>query len=244
MELPPSPRRRVYLMRHGAVTYFDETGRPALPELVPLNETGREQASAAGRAFAAENIRFDRIIVSGLPRTVETAERVLAELPGMADAAMETWPELQEIRGGKLQGISDDKLRDAFIGAFEGEVPEDKRFLDGESVGEFLDRVLPALRRLRDDPNWDTALLVLHGGTNRAILSHAITCGRRVFYGSLMQTAGCINVLDVGDEPLDWVMRMMNYSPPTPVHSGSRHTTMEVLLHQYLRFRDLRGPAS
>ncbi|MDF3837831.1 histidine phosphatase family protein, partial [Cupriavidus basilensis] len=40
MELPPSPRRRVYLMRHGAVTYFDATGRPALPELVPLNETG------------------------------------------------------------------------------------------------------------------------------------------------------------------------------------------------------------
>src|SRR5213076_1425667 len=126
-------------MRHGAVTYFDETGRPALPELVPLNETGRAQASAAGRAFAAEKIRFDRIIVSGLPRTVETAERVLAELPGMADAALETWSELQEIRGGKLAGISDDKLRDAFIGAFEGEVPEDKRFLDGESVGEFLD---------------------------------------------------------------------------------------------------------
>ena len=57
-------------------------------------------------------------------------------------------------------------------------------------------------------------------------------------------TAFHVIVTDVGDDPLDWVVRMINYSPPTPVHSGTRHTTMEVLLHQYLRFRDLRGPAS
>jgi probable phosphoglycerate mutase len=231
MELPPSSRRRIYLMRHGAVSYFDEGGRPALPEMVPLNEAGRMQATAAG------HVRFDRVIVSGLPRTVETAQRVLAELPEMHDVTPEVWPELQEIRGGDLSDIAHEDLRDAFVGAFEGEVAEEKRFLNGESIGHFLDRVLPALERLRNDPDWDTVLLVLHGGTNRAILSQAITCGRRVFFGSLLQTAGCINVLDMGDSSLDWVVRMTNYSPPTPVHSGSRHTTMEVLLHQYLRGR-------
>ncbi|PZX27869.1 putative Phosphoglycerate/bisphosphoglycerate mutase [Cupriavidus phytorum] len=242
MELPPSSRRRIYLMRHGAVSYFDDAGRrTALPELVPLNETGRMQATAAGRAFAAEQIRFDRVIVSGLPRTVETAQRVLAELREMDGIVPEVWPELQEIRGGDLSAIADENLRDAFVGAFEGEVPEHKRFLNGETVGAFLDRVLPALARLRDDPDWDTVLMVLHGGTNRAILSQAISCGRRVFFGSLLQTAGCINVLDMGDGPLDWVVRMTNYSPPTPVHSGSRHTTMEVLLHQYLRGRQPAG---
>lgn len=242
MELPPSSRRRIYLMRHGAVSYFDDAGRrTALPELVPLNETGRMQATAAGRAFAAEQIRFDRVIVSGLPRTVETAQRVLAELPEMDGIAPEVWPELQEIRGGDLAAIASEDLRDAFVGAFEGEVPEAKRFLNGETIGAFLDRVLPALARLRDDPDWDTVLMVLHGGTNRAILSQAITCGRRVLFGSLLQTAGCINVLDMGDGPLDWVVRMTNYSPPTPVHSGSRHTTMEVLLHQYLRGRQPPG---
>ena len=41
-------RRRVYLMRHGSVTYFDEQGKPFLPEQVPLNELGRAQATAAG----------------------------------------------------------------------------------------------------------------------------------------------------------------------------------------------------
>ena len=74
-----NPRRRIYLMRHGSVTYFDSDGKPVLPESVPLNNAGREQASAAGRVFAEHGVKFDRVIVSGLPRTVETATRVLAE---------------------------------------------------------------------------------------------------------------------------------------------------------------------
>ena len=72
-------RRRIYLMRHGDVTYFDDSGRTIDPETVPLNANGREQASAAGRVFAEQQVRFDRVIVSGLPRTIETAQRVLAE---------------------------------------------------------------------------------------------------------------------------------------------------------------------
>jgi broad specificity phosphatase PhoE len=48
-------------------------------------------------------VRFDRVIVSGLPRTVETAARVLA-VTGQ-DIAAETWPELEEIRGGRLSTI-------------------------------------------------------------------------------------------------------------------------------------------
>ncbi|MCO5401074.1 histidine phosphatase family protein [Ralstonia soli] len=237
---PTPKRRRVYLMRHGAVTYFDETGRPVpSPENVPLNELGRSQTTAAGKIFAAENIVFDRVIVSGLPRTVETAQRVLAEMPAMQERGftLEHWPELQEIRGGKLAEIPEHELAQAFIGAFEGTVREDRRFLNGESIGEFLDRVIPTIARLRALPDWDTVLLVLHGGTNRAILSHAITGGERVFFGSLAQTAGCINVLDVGDAPTDWVLRMSNFSPPSPTHLGSRLTTMEVLLQEYLRHR-------
>ena len=227
-------RRRIYLMRHGNVTYFDEAGKPILPEAVPLNEQGRAQAVAAGQVFAADGVRFDRVIVSGLPRTVETAMGVLAQTG--QDIALETWPELVEIRGGKLASIDNARLQEAFTGAFEGVVPEDKRFLNGESIAELMDRVHPALDRLRAADDWDTALLVLHGGVNRAILSLALT-GQRLFLGNLAQTAGCINALDVGAAPADWVVRFVNHAPPSVLQDDTRSTTMEILYEQYRKFR-------
>jgi probable phosphoglycerate mutase len=229
-------RRRIYLMRHGSVTYFDAAGKPHLPELVPLNEQGRAQATAAGKVFAIEHIQFDRVIVSGLPRTVETAARVLAETG--QQIVPEQWPELVEIKGGKLASIVDSDLREAFIGAFEGVVPEHKQFLGGEAIGQLIDRIHPCIDRLRADPSWDTVLLVLHGGVNRAILSYALT-GQRLFLGNLAQTAGCINALDVGEAANDWVVRIVNYSPPSPLQGESRGTTMEALLDQYKMFRGL-----
>lgn len=231
-----SKRRRIFLMRHGSVTYFDAAGNPVLPESVPLNAAGREQATAAGRVFAESGIRFDRVIVSGLPRTVETASLVLAETKQQIE--LQQIPELVEIRGGKLAAIPDDQLREAFIGAFEGVAPEEKRFLAGESIGELMDRVHPAIDTLRADPDWDTLLLVLHGGVNRAILSYALT-GQRLFLGNLAQTAGCINALDVGDAHHDWVVRFMNYSPPSALQAESRGTTMEALFHQYRKARGI-----
>lgn len=229
-------RRRIYLMRHGSVTYFDDQGKPFLPEQVPLNELGREQATAAGRVFAQENLKFDRVIVSGLPRTVETATRVLAETG--QNIELEQWPELEELRGGKLSAIPDESLKEAFVGAFDGLVPEDKQFLGGETIGQLMDRVHPSIDRLRADKSWDTVLLVLHGGVNRAILSYALT-NQRLFLGNLAQTAGCINAIDVGEAHADWVVRIVNYSPISELQGDSRHTTMEVLLEQYKKSRGL-----
>ena len=229
-----STRRRIFLMRHGSVTYFDAAGKPFLPESVPLNAVGRAQASAAGRVFAGQEVRFDRVIISGLPRTVETARLVLAATG--QECTLEAWPELEELRGGRLASIPDSALHDAFTGAFEGVVKEDIQFLGGETIGALMDRVFPALARLRADPSWDTVLLVLHGGVNRAILSYALT-GQRLFLGNLAQSAGCINALDVGAAEHDWVLRFANFSPPAPLQLQSRSTTMEQLLEQYKKSR-------
>lgn len=229
-------RRRVYLMRHGSVTYFDEDGRPYPPDDVPLNEKGRKQTSAAGQAFAHQNILFDRVIVSNLPRTIESALRVLAETGQKIE--LEQWPEFQEVRGGVLEDILDDDLEEAFTSAFSCMAEEHKKFLDGESVGQLIDRIHPVIDRLRADTSWDTILLVLHGGVNRAVLSYAIT-GQRMFLGNLEQSPGCINVLDVGERSTDWVVQTINYAPLLPLQNESRYTSMEEVLHQYRKSRGL-----
>lgn len=208
-------RRRIYLMRHGAVSYFSPYGEPVQPDEVGLNDEGRRQAEAARELL--EPVSFDRVLASDLPRAVETAKIVAP------DAAIEEWPELRELHGARLSGIPADRLEAEFVHAFRGIVPNDKRFLGGEMIGELFDRVLPALERLLADEGWDTLLAVLHGGVNRAILSYALT-GDRIFLGHFEQAAGCVNVVDIGDE---WIVRSVNVAPLDLLHMSSRLTTME-----------------
>lgn len=213
-------RRRIYLMRHAQVAYFED-GRPLRPGLVPLTEAGRDQARAARELLAG--IDFDRVITSGLPRTVETA-RIVAP-----NQQPESWPELREIESGRLDEIPEDELEAAFLGAWRDVVPEDTPFLGGETIRSLLDRVLPAVDRLLADSQWDVVLLVLHGGVNRAILSYALTGGRALL-GNLEQSPACINVLDVGD---DWVVRAVNHTPYDATHLRGRLRTMEELWREF-----------
>jgi broad specificity phosphatase PhoE len=219
-------RRRIYLMRHGRVAYFED-GRPLHPDGVPLTDEGRAQAEAARDLLAG--VAIDRVITSGLPRTLETARLVA---PGIEP---EEWPELREIESGRLGDIREDQLESAFLNAWRDVVPEETPFLGGETIGSLLDRVLPALQRLLADPEWDVVLAVLHGAVNRAILSYALTSGR-IFLGNLEQASGCINVLDVGDD--DWVVRAVGITPLDLAHRGRRLRTMEELWYEF------RGPAS
>jgi probable phosphoglycerate mutase len=170
-----------------------------------------------------EGIRFDRVLTSGLPRTLETA-RIVAP-----DAEPESWPVLREIESGRLGDIPEDELERAFVEVWRDVVPEETEFLGGETVGSLLDRVLPALDRLLADPDWDIVLAVLHGGVNRAIISYALTGGRAMF-GHLEQSPACINVLDIGD---DWIVRAVNTTPFDLAHRGSRLRTMEELWGEF-----------
>ncbi|MFL6625328.1 MAG: histidine phosphatase family protein [Vitreoscilla sp.] len=234
-DLRPPARRRLYLMRHGSVDYFRPDGTPVPPHTVPLNEAGRLQADAAGALFASSGVRFDRVVASGLVRTVETAQRVLAAAG--QDAEILRDPRLEEIRSGRLDAIAPDQLRAAFTGVFSAAADvESLRFLGGETVGAMMDRCLPAFDEVLADPSWTCALLVLHGGVNRALLGHALT-GTRTFLGRLEQAPACINVLDIG--AADIVVRGTNLAPTQWLHERERTTTMEKLLAQYLRAGDI-----
>jgi probable phosphoglycerate mutase len=218
-------RRRIYLMRHGEVAYFEPDGRPVQPEAVSLTSEGEKQAQAAREALAG--VRFDRSVTSGLPRTVETA-RIVAP-----DLEPEAWPDLRELEAGRLDEIPEKEVEQAFSGVFRGVVPEETRFLGGETIGSLFDRVLPAVERLLADESWDALLAVLHGGVNRAILSFALT-GERTFLGNFEQAPACVNTLDVG--PDHWVVRAVNFTPYDPAHLSGRETTMEQLYREYLPY--------
>ncbi len=217
-------RRRIYLMRHAQVRYFQGQH----PHEVLLTDDGRRQAETAAEAL--RGAVFDRVVTSGLARTLETAQIVA---PGREP---EHNPELREIESGDIRGLEPAVVQEMMTTAFRGTVPLDTQFLGGESVGELLDRVLPQLDALLGDESWDVVLLVLHGAVNRAILSRAIT-GQRIFLGGFEQAPGCINVLDVDAEGA-FVVRAVNHTPYDPAHVGApRLTTMEQLWQEYLDSR-------
>jgi len=218
-------RRRIYLMRHAQVRYFEGVH----PHEVLLTEAGRNQAAAARDAL--QEVHFDRVLTSGLPRTLETAQIVAPY------GDHERNPALREIESGELRGVDPVEVQAMMTAAFRGVVPLDSQFLGGETVGELLDRVLPELDRLLADPTWDVVLLVLHGAVNRAILGRALT-GDRVFLGGFEQAPGCLNVLDV-DANGTFVVRAVNHTPYDPAHvAAARETTMEQLWREYLDARN------
>lgn len=218
-----SVRRRLYLMRHAEVSYVGGHD----PETVRLTARGREQAAAAHRAL--ERVAFDLVVTSSLPRTLETAEVVA---PGIAPDRL---PDFDEWRGGRLDDVPREELEQLFVSSLQVK-DERTRFLGGESLGEALDRVLPAFEKLaaRD---WETALAVFHGGVNRILLSHALA-GGRAYFGTFEQAPACINVLDLGEDGT-WIVRTVNYIPYDPLHPA-RTTTMEHLWSELKAWLDER----
>ena len=247
MAFTPPARRRIVLLRHGSVTYFDEQGRPQGSDFVPLNDNGRAQASAAGRALSG--LRFDKMIVSGLPRTVQTLECVQRESEHfeMRQKAYEVWPEWVEIRSGKLADIAPQDAERAMLGALNEGIPDPKvSYQGGETIAAFGARVRGGVARLLADPSWDQVLLVLHGGVNRVFLSHALTAGtaqQETFFAGFQQAPACINVIDVRrevrrNEPHAWVLRTVNYNPTDVLHQRTRATTVEEGFTLYSRYLD------
>jgi probable phosphoglycerate mutase len=221
-------RRRIYLMRHAQVRYFEGLD----PEQVVLTEEGRRQAGAAAEALAA--VTFDRVVTSGLARTLETA-RIVA--PGIEPEARYG---LREIESGEIRGLEPEAVQEMMATAFRGVVPLETRFLGGESIGALFDRALPEIDGLVADPSWDVLLLILHGAVNRAILGRALT-GDRVFLGGFEQSPGCINVLDVAADGTS-IVRAVNHTAYDPAHiDAPRTTTMEHLWEEYTEARKRSG---
>lgn len=226
-------RRRIYLMRHSDVEYYTPRALGVPPDQVHLTARGEEQARAAGRAL--HGVPFDRAATSGLTRTVETAQIVLESAGAAASVACEAWPDLAELRGGPVGEIADEDLEESFLGIWRGVTPPEANFLNGERIGDFLDRVVPAFDRLTATPGWHTMLLVLHGAVNRAILSYALT-GERVFLGHLEQSTAGISIIDLDPTV---AVRATNITPYDLPHAETRSSAIELMLEEYRNTRRL-----
>jgi len=216
-------RRRIYLMRHGEVRYFDADGKAVHPKFVDLTERGQRQAAAMGELLS--DVPFDRALCTGLPRTMQTAQGVLAG----RDLKLEDIPALKEIRSGPMGDRSQAEIDAEFVFGMDGAHEPGARFAGGDVFAEFYDRVTSALEALLREPGWRNLLLGAHDGTNRMLLGWA-SYGGLASVRAFEQDPGCLNVIDAdvsNGEILRRVLKLSNLTPINHSKLGNNLTSME-----------------
>jgi len=146
----------LYLVRHGE-TDWNRARRIQGSTDIPLNETGREQARAAGLLLARR--QWDAVYASPLSRAFETASIIAREVGADTPVAVEA---LVERHYGEAEGLEDTELNRRFPG--ESPVP------GRETRTAVVERVLPALIDLAEQHAEQSIIVVSHGGVIRSVL--------------------------------------------------------------------------
>ncbi|MEQ9146400.1 MAG: histidine phosphatase family protein [Parvibaculaceae bacterium] len=220
-------RRRIHLFRHGDVSYVDDEGnRVPDSRVVPLTDWGREQA-AGMRAFM-DGIHIDRIVCSGLPRTIETAAGIL----GDRGLEIEVDPSFEEIRSDPDRYKNLNSL-DEVAYAFANAHKQEAAYGNGERFADFETRVVGGLQNLMADPGWTSLALVAHGGVNRALLGWLTGAGLRAF-GAFEQNTCCVNIIDIDSHPEDGghvrtLLRGVNITAYDPAKRDVHLTALEMI---------------
>jgi len=220
-------RRRLYLMRHGDVSYYKADGtRVDDPDGVALTDKGRRDASAMAELLT--EIPFDGVVHSGMDRTEQTAHLAVAGR-GLPVAAR---PAFREIKGGMSAAERQTLTFKDLAYGMQNAAEPGARYMQGEFYADFHGRVTTELEDLLTATDWTRLLLVAHGGTNRAILSW-VTHGGLPGMECFEQDTCCLNIIDVDvidGEIHRRMLRMLNLTPENLTKRDGYLTTMERLL--------------
>jgi len=184
------------------------------------------------------DIAFDLALCSGLKRTRQTAEIVLAEHP--QDLTLEDAPDFQELRSGQYINFeSPQQLAAVMTFQFEQAGEPGATFLEGgEKFSDAMTRINAGLTDLLRRPDWATCLLVAHEVVNRLILATILGAPLGASAG-FEQDTGCINILDFDLVPVEGeakgtrieraVIKAVNLTPANYLKNGMNLRSLEAI---------------
>lgn len=153
---------RLILVRHGEA-HAGFHGPIAGPKgCRGLTPTGREQAIALRQHLATQgHVRADLLLVSTLPRAIETAQLVA---PGLGLEVSEPREDLCEVHTGEADGMDWAEYNERF-GSYDMEAEPDRPFAPGgDSWNSFHARVAATLRSIAEEHADQTVVAVCHAG--------------------------------------------------------------------------------
>ena len=186
---------RIYLVRHGA-TVLTAEDRFAGSSEVPLSDEGRAQVAALAERLRCDAL--DAVYASPMGRTLETA-RIIGAPHGLEPRPE---PDLREIDYGRWEGLTRDEVERDFAAEYEAwqEDPLTIAPEGGESGIQVLARALPVVRRIVQQHQHRSVLVVAHKGTNRLLVSSLLAFDARGYRDRLDQSPAGLTILDFATE--------------------------------------------
>jgi broad specificity phosphatase PhoE len=216
--------RRIYLMRHGETLYQSEAKEGAIGNGA-LTERGSEQIAAAALLF--RGVKIDRVYASPLARSQETA-RIIAQEHGhdvlLSEDLREITPDEPSLVGKSIADIFHE-VQQFFKGS---DTTWDEPYLGGESFRQVQERGVRFINSVLSQEDWQTILVVAHGGFNNAMLAYATgVTGGRLF--NIEQDFGCINIIDfIHGQPF---LRLANFTLYDQLKIKLRTHSLDVILN-------------
>ncbi|MFC3901352.1 probable phosphoglycerate mutase [Acinetobacter marinus] len=228
---------RVFLVRHGHVNYFDQAHRPINPKFASLSDTGVEQVTTLAELI--QDIQFDGIFSSTMPRSIQTAE-----ILNRHAQTIQSYDEIREIRAGRLREISPQHALQLikYGYCFESQGMQD--FLHGERWDDFMSRVVTWFERLLlSTDRQRTFLISSHDVVNRVLIHWVYDQLGRDVYGQ-EQDYACLNIIDVEiyqGRIRHKRIKLQNYTAYNPVKLNLSQSAMDDVYQSYVQMLDVKN---
>lgn len=156
----------LYIVRHGE-TLWNVAKRMQGRLDSPLSELGRQQAIDNGRVLKSQ--RVDRLIVSPLGRTIETANLINSSVR----LPLEFDDRLVERDCGEWAGLTLDEVEERFPAGWRTrrEDPYEHRPPGGESYPDMIERLAPLIAEMRASNAIGRVAFVTHSALGRALIA-------------------------------------------------------------------------
>ncbi len=185
----------IYLIRHGETDWNIDLKVQGQKD-IPLNDNGINQAQILSDYF--ENIPIEAIYSSNLIRAYETAKIISKKI----SKDIIVIPQLQEINMGQWEGNLWDDLKieyKDFIHNWENNL-ENIPIPDGESYGQVQKRILKAFRKIVDNHDLNSQIIIVsHGIAIKVLISYLIGLGIQNVHRFSIDNAS-ISIIEVNDK--------------------------------------------
>ncbi|RSO58811.1 histidine phosphatase family protein [Acinetobacter lactucae] len=230
---------RIYLVRHGHVNYFDENHQPVNPKYAVLSELGIQQIQAV--ADLIRNIQFDEVYSSTMPRSIQTAEVLLAKHDGAQ--AIQFCDEICEIRSGRLREIEPQQALQMIQYAYRFHSQHVENFMLGEKWSDFESRILTWFESILFKLSQPKQILISsHDAVNRVLINWMYDqVGQDIYVQE--QDYGCLNILDIEiheDRICNKRIKLQNYTPYNPAKLNLFNSAMDDVYQAYTQMKQMK----